>query len=142
MSNLHQLFVYGSLRSGFGHPAFQFISRYFRLVSHGKTKGLLYDLGEYPAAIPTTEEKYIVGELYAIKQPDEWPYALAQLDDYEGINPEEGEALYHRATAEIYTETGKTQAMVYWYNGSVQGFPLIESGDMLAYHQAKNNQGK
>ena len=48
----YQLFVYGSLLSGFKSPAYDYISRYFDLVSDGKVKGLLFDMGEYPAAEP------------------------------------------------------------------------------------------
>lgn len=140
--NNHQLFVYGSLRQGFEHPAFQFISRYFTLVSHAKIKGLVYDLGEYPAAIPTSGEKYIIGELYAIKLADEFCYAIAQLDDYEGINPEEGESLYRRELTTVFTPNGTETAWVYWYNGSVEGQPLVESGDMLEYLRLKGRAGK
>ena len=53
---LHLLFVYGSLRSGFPGPAFQYIAPYFTKVADGKVKGKLYDLGEYPAGLPTTDE--------------------------------------------------------------------------------------
>ena len=63
------LFVYGSLRSGFHSPAYEYISRYFDLVSEGKVKGKLYDMGEYPAAIPDNGDHYIIGELYVIKKP-------------------------------------------------------------------------
>ena len=80
-----QLFVYGSLRSGFHHPAYEYISRYFKLVDNAKIKGVLYDMGEYPAAIPTNEENFIIGELYTIINADEFSWAIAQLDDYEGI---------------------------------------------------------
>ena len=45
-------------------------------------------MGAYPAAIPTTDEKFIVGELYVIKSPAEFSYAIEQLDDYEGLNVE------------------------------------------------------
>lgn len=133
----HQLFVYGSLRQGFNHPAHQFISRYFNLVSPASIKGLLYDLGEYPAAMPTTGDQFIKGELYAIKMADEFCYAIAQLDDYEGIVPEEGPALYRRELVTVYTDGGTTDAWVYWYNGSVEDQPLVESGDVLEYLKAK-----
>jgi len=74
-----QLFVYGTLRSGFQNPAYSYISRYFTLVGAAKVKGRLYDLGDYPAAIPVEEEHFIVGELYKINHPDELPWALHSL---------------------------------------------------------------
>ena len=137
MNTNYQLFVYGSLRKGFEHPAFKYITSYFHFVSHGKVKGLLYDLGEYPAAIPDKEEHYIVGELYSINEPDEFSYAIAQLDDYEGINPEEGSSLYRRELATIYTDHYMTNAWVYWYNGRLEDQPIIASGDVLAYMKEK-----
>ena len=42
-------------------------------------------MGEYPAALPTTEDKFIIGELYKIKNEDEFGWAMGQLDDYEGV---------------------------------------------------------
>ena len=137
MNTNYSLFVYGSLRRDFGHPAFEYIGRYFQFVAQGEVRGLLYDLGEYPAAIPTNEDRFIVGELYVIKEPGEFSYAIAQLDDYEGLNPEEGEELYRREIAQIRTADGTSEAWLYWYNGSVEGYPVIESGDMLAYLKEK-----
>lgn len=134
MNSTYLVFVYGSLRKGFGHPAFKYISNYFDFVCHAKIKGRLYDLGEYPAAVPEEEDHYIVGELYSVKHKDEFAYAIAQLDDYEGINPgEENSSLYRRELANIYTDNGLVTAWVYWYNRSVEGYPAIASGDILAY---------
>ena len=133
MNSTFQIFVYGSLRKGFEHPVFKYIADYFNFAGHGKVKGLLYDLGEYPAALPDNGEHYIIGEVYAIKEQDEFSYAIAQLDDYEGINPVEGDSLYRRELATIYTENGTAKAWVYWYNGYISDESVIESGDVLAY---------
>lgn len=132
-----QLFVYGSLREGFGHPAFEYIGNYFHFVAHGKVRGQLYDLGDYPAAVPSRGEHFIIGELYAINEPDEFSYAIAQLDDYEGINPAEGASLYRRELATIYKGKDETMAWIYWYNGYVDNKPTISSGDVLAYMKEK-----
>lgn len=126
------LFVYGSLRSGFKSPAYDYISRYFRFVSDGKVKGYLYDLGDYPAAIPTHDNAFIVGELYELKERALFEYVIAQLDDYEGLYPEPGEPqLYKRILTTVITEKGNVEAWVYWYNGDVSGRPVIKSGDVL-----------
>ena len=82
------VFVYGSLRSGFQSPAYEYISRYFNLFGQAKVKGKLYDMGEYPAAIPVQEDAFIKGELYIIKNETEFSWAIGQLDDYEGVLPE------------------------------------------------------
>ncbi len=135
MNNIYQLFVYGSLRSGFKSPAYEYISRYFTFVADAKVKGTLHDMGEYPAAKPTNDESYIIGELYAINNKDEFSFAIAQLDDYEGLNPEEGEpALFIREAATVYLNgTTTTQAWIYWFNGNVANRPIIQTGDILQY---------
>jgi gamma-glutamylcyclotransferase (GGCT)/AIG2-like uncharacterized protein YtfP len=133
-----QLFVYGSLRKGFHHPAYQYISTYFTCVGPAKVKGLLYDMGEYPAAIPTFTDNFIVGELYRLNNPDEFGWALGQIDDYEGVNTEFGEIpLYRRDTATVFCNGLTTPAWIYWYNGDVSGHPVIESGDVLQYLKDK-----
>ena len=131
--NFH-LFVYGSLRSGFRSPAYEYIRRYFELVSEGKVKGYLYDLGEYPAAMPGNEDAYIFGELYRARDAAQFEYVIGQLDDYEGLTVETGESpLYRRELCFVETPLGPTQAWVYWYNGDVSGKPIVPSGDILEY---------
>lgn len=135
-----QLFVYGSLRKGFNSPVFELINRYFELVAPGKIRGKLYDLGEYPAAIPTSEDSFIIGELYRIKHTDELNWALAQIDDYEGIyDNEDGYGpLYKREEVTVYPDAGQpTTSWVYWYARSIEGKPIIPSGDVLQYMKEK-----
>ena len=132
------LFVYGSLRSGFHGPAFQYITPYFKHLYDGKVKGKLYDLGDYPAALPATGDFYIKGELYQANSSDEFNWAISQLDDYEGVHPEEGEVqLYERAVTTVYTNEGEFPAWIYWYKCDVTDKPVIESGDVLEYMRQK-----
>ena len=139
MESLRQIFVYGSLRSGFHHPAYEYISRYFTLLGNAKVKGSLYDMGEYPAAVPSNGNTFITGELYTIQHDDEFGWAIAQLDDYEGVHPEDGEtALYRREQTTVYINDTETPAWIYWFNGDVAGKTLIESGDVLQFMQQKN----
>ena len=139
-SSCFQLFVYGSLRKGFNSPAYEYMSRYFHFVAQGKVQGELYDLGEYPAAIPTDAPSFIIGELYTIKQEQEFEWAMAQLDDYEGVDaPYDETALYQRLMTDIFLEDGTTvKAWVYWFTGSVEGKPHIHSGDMLEYNASRH----
>ena len=133
-----QLFVYGSLRSGFRSPVYEYISRFFTLVGDAKAKGKLYDLGDYPAAIPVSEDYFILGELYTIKSEQEFSWAMAQLDDYEGVNVEANEErLYQRKITDIFINDLATSAWVYWYIGDVTGKPVIASGDILEYMNNK-----
>ena len=134
----YQLFVYGSLRSGFRSPAYEYISRYFDLVGEGKVRGKLYDLGEYPAAKPADENKYIIGELYKIRNEKEFAWAIGQLDDYEGVHVGFDETqLYRRDITEVFINNDVTKAWIYWYHGEVTDKPVIESGDVLQYMEQK-----
>ena len=135
---LYQLFVYGSLRSGFRSPVYEYISRFFTFAGEAKVKGKLYDMGEYPAAVPVNEELFILGELYTIKNEQEFSWAIGQLDDYEGVNVEaDEEKLYERKITEVYINDQVVPAWVYWYSGDVSGKPKIASGDILEYLKNK-----
>jgi gamma-glutamylcyclotransferase (GGCT)/AIG2-like uncharacterized protein YtfP len=136
----YQLFVYGSLMSGFHHPAYTYISRYFTLIGPAKVMGKLYDMGEYPAAIPVNEECFILGELYQLNNKEEFKWAFRQLDDYEGVLVNTGETpLYRREPANVYINEKDTIAWIYWYNQDVTGRPLIASGSVLEYKDIKDN---
>lgn len=135
---VYQVFAYGSLRSGFRSPAYEYISRYFNFLGEGKVKGELFDLGTYPAARPTDQNKFIIGELYRIKNEHEFPWAMGQLDDYEGVSVAFDEMLlYRREIAEVHIDNKITNAWIYWYVGDVTNKPVIESGDVLQYMEQK-----
>ena len=134
----YYLFVYGSLRRGFKNPAYEYISRFFELVGDARVKGDLYDMGDFPAALPGNGEQFLVGELYRIKEENEFSWAMAQLDDYEGIVVEAGEhPEFRRDLVEAECMGQKQLAWIYWYNSDISGRPLIESGDVLKYMQEK-----
>ena len=134
---VYKLFVYGSLRSGFKSHAFEYISRFFSFDGIGKVNGKLFDMGTYPAAVPAADA-FIVGELYTIKNEPEFSWAIGQLDDYEGVSFEPDEIqLFKRELVDVFTEDAKTMAWIFWYTGSVEGKPPIESGDLIQYLQQK-----
>lgn len=138
-NKIYNLFVYGSLRSGFRNPVYEYLTRYFHLLGDAIVKGKLYDKGDYPVAASTIEEKFISGELYTINNPDEFSWAIDQLDDYEGLNTEAGERpLYKREQVTAYLNGNSIVAWIYWYNGSIDGLPEISSGDLLQYLQQKS----
>jgi gamma-glutamylcyclotransferase (GGCT)/AIG2-like uncharacterized protein YtfP len=139
---IQHLFVYSSLRSGFQHPAYAYISKYFLLEAEGTVKGKLYDKETLIVGVPTDENLYIKGELYHIKEPSELSWALAQLDDYEGVQQDEDDntsepPMYKRAITTVYHNGKSCDAWVYWYNRTISRGRLIESGDMLDYLQKK-----
>jgi gamma-glutamylcyclotransferase (GGCT)/AIG2-like uncharacterized protein YtfP len=134
----HYVFVYGSLRRGFQSAAYEYISRYFNFFGEAKVKGKLFDLGEYPGGVPTHEDSFIKGELYIVKTESEFSWAIAQLDDYEGVLVEPNEKpLYRREIADIYVNDAIVPAWIYWYNGIVSDRPVVTSGDILDYLKKK-----
>lgn len=138
-NDILKLFVYGSLRSGFKHPAYEYVSRYFTLIGDAKVKGKLYDMGSYPAAIPTEENNFIIGELYQLKNEKEFNWAFEQLDDYEGVHPENNEqSLYIRQKVTVFINAGTETAWMYWYNATIDDQPLIASGDVIEFLQHKS----
>jgi gamma-glutamylcyclotransferase (GGCT)/AIG2-like uncharacterized protein YtfP len=137
---IYPLFVYGSLLSGFRSTAYEYISRFFNLIGIARVKGKLFDMGEYPAAIPANDDGFIQGELYQIKNEAEFAWAIGQLDDYEGVIPEPGEEqLYRRELSSILIEDKTITAWIYWYNGSIAGKPVIASGDVLSWRAKKES---
>jgi gamma-glutamylcyclotransferase (GGCT)/AIG2-like uncharacterized protein YtfP len=135
---VYQLFVYGSLRSGFHNPMYEYISRFFTLVGKAKVRGKLIDMGSYPAGIPSNDNHFIIGELYQVNNESEFSWAIGQLDDYEGVSVEPDEVqLYRREITEVHLNGQITQAWIYWYNGDTSGKPVVASGDMMEYMQSK-----
>lgn len=134
-----QLFVYGSLRSGFHNPAYEYLTKYFHLIGEAVVRGRLFDKGAYPVAVPSDGEHYITGELYELNNIAEYAWAIEQLDDYEGLNVEEGEHPdYARKLVEVFQEGKAMTAWIYWYNNRTEGMPPIETGDVLKYIRQKN----
>ncbi len=139
METTYQLFVYGSLRSGFRNPAYQYLTKYFHLLGEAVVQGKFYDKGPHPVAIPGTGEAFINGELYVFNNPDVFKWVIEQLDDYEGLNVEAGETpMYKREIVPVFQEGNSSRAWIYWYNGSVNGMKEITTGDVLKYLQEKN----
>lgn len=134
-----KIFVYGSLRSGFRHPAYDYVSKYFNFISEAKVKGCLYDMGNFPAAMPCSIDGNIVGELYQLKEEADFSWAIEQLDDYEGVDAEEGETpMYRRELTTVHFNNTTTEAWIYWFNGDVTDQPIIASGDILQFIQQKS----
>lgn len=139
----YYLFVYGSLRSGFQSSAYDYISRYFKFFGHARVRGKLYDAGDYPAGVPTSDEHFIRGELYLVRNEKEFSWIMGQLDDYEGVVAESNEQpLYRREIADVHINDAIVPAWVYWYNGEVTGKPQIVSGDVMDFLNSKKTGGQ
>lgn len=95
-------------------------------------------MGSYPAGLPTNEDVFIIGELYAIRDEAEFSWAIGQLDDYEGVSVEPDEIqLYRRELTDVFIQDKVVTAWIYWYNRSVSDMPAIVSGDLMEYLKSK-----
>ena len=124
------LFVYASLRNGFHSPAYAYITQFFKSTGNAFVKGKFFFNGQVPVAI-ASDEDIIEGELYELKDIQNFNWAICQLDDYEGLNVEEGEVpLYKREIVTVIHNNVPANAWIYWYNRSTTGMPVIPSSDI------------
>lgn len=104
-------------------------------VSPCVLSGVLYDLGQFPGAVPG--EGAVHGELFRLRDPQLW----AVLDRYEGYDPNrEAASLFLRRLVTLQAPTDQT-AWVYWYNGDPTDCPRVPSGDWAAYVQEQDDNG-
>jgi gamma-glutamylcyclotransferase (GGCT)/AIG2-like uncharacterized protein YtfP len=127
------LFVYGTLLSGAGHPKGAQLSREARLVGEATIQGCrLYSLGRYPGLVEAADAAGLVhGEVYALSSP---AAALAWLDAYEGIVPGAHDRNdYRRVERPVQLATDETiTAWVYLYRKDVASRAAIAGGRWLA----------
>jgi gamma-glutamylcyclotransferase (GGCT)/AIG2-like uncharacterized protein YtfP len=122
------VFVYGSLKPGFGGQESARMVSLMRHVGRAKVSGRLYDFGEYSGAIPdSTQVKLVVGEL--LELPDE--AVLNKLDRYEEYDPNDSHAsLFVRRRVQATLENGEiVNAWIYIYNRDPGDAPVIKSGE-------------
>jgi len=138
-----QLFVYGSLRSGFRNPAYEYLTKHFALAGEAVVRGRFYHNGEFPVAVPGADDHFLTGELYILKSPLEFSWVFEQLDDYEGLKVMPGEIpMYKREQVPVFKDGAESIAWIYWYNRPVSGMEEIKTGDIMQYLQQKNRPGQ
>ena len=106
-----------------------------KYVGRGSITAALFDLGIYPAAVPSSDGR-VWGEMYEMVEPDT---VLAALDDIEGYRSEDPDrSLYSRQQADVTLPDGtQARAWVYFYNAPLGRAPRIDSGDYLAHVKAR-----
>ncbi len=127
------LFVYGTLRESINHRMTKMFQEHARYTDRCYFIGKLYDVGSYPAAIPSDDKSDTVyGELIEMQEPN---LILNKLDSYEGYDPKTDTGLYLRRKVEVYTVEKETpkRAWIYLFNRSVKNLAPIPSGDYLKY---------
>ena len=127
------VFFYGTLMAGFSRRQGAGVDPHLRFVGRGSIPAALFDLGLYPAAVPSPDGQ-VWGELYEVASSDD---VLPVLDAIEGYTPARPEgSLYLRDTACVTGPDGtETPAWVYFYNAPLGRALHIRSGDYLAYVQ-------
>jgi len=129
--NRDYLFVYGTLRKDISNQMSLILAQHADFVGEGTFRGKLYDLGDYPGAVPSNEASDLVkGDVYALPNQK---HVLRILDEYEGCGPDEFHPTeFRRERYSVDLNNGKTvDAWIYIYNRSTDGLEAIPSGDYL-----------
>ena len=124
------VFFYGTLMSRFRREGRSGVDDQLKAVGRGSIAAALFDLGLYPAAIPS--DSRVKGELHQMLDVD---HVLAVLDEIEGYSVSDPfTSLYTREQTSVSLDDGSVvDAWVYFYNAPLGSAPRIESGDYLEY---------
>lgn len=130
------VFFYGTLMTPFNRPGRQRVNPQMRYAGRGRIRAALFDLGIYPAAIPSLDGNGVWGEAYELLDAS---LVLETLDDIEGYRAAEPErSLYTRVLTEVALDDGRTlDAWTYFYNAPLGRAQRIESGDYLEHLNVK-----
>ena len=121
----------------FNRPGRRRIDSQLAFKGSGTIAAALFDLGIYPAAVPSEHENARVrGEVYEMTDA---PAVVAVLDDIEGYSPNEPDtSLYTRLVTPVTLDDGSVvDAWAYFYNAPLGGAQRIPSGDYLEYLKAR-----
>src|SRR5688572_18463834 len=109
----------------FNRPGRERVNSKMAYAGRGYIQAALFDLGIYPAAIPSAEGT-VSGELYQLLDPIG---VLETLDEIEGYRPAEPErSLYIRVITDVTRDDGGvTPAWAYFYNAPLGRAQRIQS---------------
>lgn len=126
-----KLFVYGTLRRGY-EPHSYLRRQSARFLGDGIISGRLYDLGEYPGAVPSKSPgDEIRGELYELLDPKAHLRILDEVEEFDPEHPEK--SLFVRRPAEVRLKSGeRVKAWVYFLPRKPRNARLIAGGDFAA----------
>ncbi len=129
------VFFYGTLMAGFDRRRRAGIDGKLAYIGRASISGALFDLGLYPAAIPSLDGR-VWGELYEMTDA---AAVLAALDDIEGYRADDPDrSLYTRSQVQVQLPDGSAaSAWVYFYNAPLGRAPRIPSGDYLEHVKAR-----
>jgi len=126
------VFFYGTLMSPFNRPGRQRITPQLTYTGRGSIRAALFDLGIYPAAVPSNDDSLVWGEVYETSDPSSVLPVLDEIEGYRASEPDR--SLYTRLVTDVTLEDGRlAKAWVYFYNAPLGGAQRIESGDYLEH---------
>ena len=125
------VFFYGTLMTPFNRTGNLRLDQHLSFIGRGTIQAVLFDLGIYPAAVPTSDGQ-VMGEVYELHAPIT---ALRALDELEGYRPGDPEtSLYTRTRTPVAMDDGTmVHAWAYFYNAPLGRAERIESGDYLEH---------
>ena len=125
------LFAYGTLIPHLAPANLRARLRGLRFVGEGSIAGWLYNLGEYPGAVPDRHsQRTILGRVFELRNPERM---LLVFDDYEGYRKDAPlESLFVRWQSMIRLESGCwIPAWMYVYQGICDETAEIRTGRWL-----------
>ena len=100
-----RIFFYGTLMTPFNRPGRQRINPKLQFTGRGTINAALFDLGIYPAAVPSDDGSRVWGEVH---ETTDAAAVLATLDEIEGYRPNEPErSLYTRVLTDVTLADGQ-----------------------------------
>lgn len=122
------LFAYGTLQPGREPRKIAALAVKLRPVGEGFVRGVLYDLGRYPGAVPDAGVySRIFGTVMELPGDES---LLRHLDEYEGFDPEApGPSEFVRERQMVELNDGRRlECWFYRYNGKPEETMAIASG--------------
>lgn len=122
------VFVYGTLRKGYGNYEWALKDRTTKEV-YGVLSGYrMYAVSTFPGIVEGGEGA-VIGELMYFTDPD----IMMHLDRLEGYDAtHESRSMYLRRKVSVHTADGPVEAWTYIWNHALNA-PPIESGDYADY---------
>jgi len=121
-----RIFFYGTLMKDHGRIGALIREGKLRFVAAGRIEARLYNVGDYPAAVPEKGGS-VYGEVYEVSDLDEILPRLDEYEEYDASRPDD--SLFIRKVTNVVLESGgEVPALVYFYNRDTEGLKVIRPG--------------
>jgi gamma-glutamylcyclotransferase (GGCT)/AIG2-like uncharacterized protein YtfP len=139
LKDKEHIFLYGTLLLEDFDPMQEVLLHYGTHVGFGLFTGILFDIDDYPGAIPDESTgSEVAGAVLRLSEAEQ---VLAIMDEYEGYDPDnEKESLFVRKKLSIKMESGKIKkCWIYLYNKDTCDLTRIPHGNYLKYLSEKED---